>query len=134
MPTLLSPLLVLNDVRRDIDRKYQRVVEYVDVSVIPFDPRILGFIREGSNTIFVNAIPLERAMDKYEHLYVVLTHELIHMSGVADEREVRKMTMDLIEEKFSPNSYAYTLAQSLLDPVSKFLRDSWKKGRPNTFI
>ncbi len=114
MPPTAPPNIVLKEVQEDVYKKYGKVAE-AQVRIIPFNPSVLGFVRLGSNVINVNAIPLSQIPSNrvHDYLYVVISHEYFHLLGIYDERETRKVTMELVDWKFGEGSYASSLAKNL---------------------
>ncbi|MEM3862956.1 MAG: hypothetical protein QW699_00485 [Metallosphaera sp.] len=135
MPTLETPYSILNEIVRDVLAKSGRSTS-AEIQLMPFDPRVLGFVKTGQNVIYVNTIPLKSiGSDKVrEYLYVVILHEYFHLLGIADEREVRRMTVEMVSEKFGEDSYAHRLSMSLADPRDVTLINSWKHGKPLSYM
>ncbi len=114
MPTTASPDIILKEVQEDVYKRYGKVAG-AQLRLTPFNPAVLGFVRQGTNVINVNTIPLNEIPPNNvrEYLYVVVSHEYFHLLGIYDERETRKVTMELVEWKFGDKSYAFYLARNL---------------------
>jgi hypothetical protein len=136
MPSYSNPDLIASEVRDLLQRRLGRVVPKARVVLTRVRPGVLAFVRAGENVIYLNEIPYRSfSGDVSQYLFVVILHEYLHLVGVADEREVRRITLDVIEETFGEDSTAYRLAQNLADPRDIYLRESWKQfGRPNTYM
>ncbi|MEM0173620.1 MAG: hypothetical protein QXV69_03190 [Sulfolobaceae archaeon] len=136
MPESFNPEIIAKIVREDLLRYTNgKYIPSVRVIVYPFEPSILAYVRANEPTIYINSIPLSSTkMNKAEYLYVVILHEYLHIIGIADEREVRRMTLNIVSDKFGENSEPYKLALSLADPRDIYLINSWKKGRPMSYI
>ncbi|QKQ99093.1 hypothetical protein GWK48_00590 [Metallosphaera tengchongensis] len=135
MPTLDTPHSILNEVIRDVLKRWGKSTR-AEVQLMPFNPSILGFVRAGQETIYVNTVPLSGVNHDNlgQYLYVVILHEYLHLLGVADEREVRRMTLEIVDEKFGESSFAHNLSLNLADPRDVMLMNSWKNGRPHTYM
>ncbi|BCS93811.1 hypothetical protein L3N51_00589 [Metallosphaera sp. J1] len=135
MPTLETPYSVLNEVARDVLRRSGKSVK-AEIELVPFTPSVLGFVRAGQNVIYVNTVPLSGIpqSDLFEYLYVVILHEYLHLLGIADEREVRRVTLEIVDEKFGEGSFAHNLSLNLADPRDVMLMESWKMGKPHTYM
>jgi hypothetical protein len=135
MPPTFTPEDILKEVRKDVLKVFGRTVE-ARVKVAPLNPSILGFVRAGEDLIYVNSVPISQVEQEYlsQYLYVVILHEYLHMLGIADEREVRRMTLDLVNERFGERSFAYKMASELADRRDIYLRESWRRGRPQTYM
>ncbi|EZQ07067.1 MULTISPECIES: hypothetical protein [Acidianus] len=121
MPTVsVLPDTVLEKVRIDVKARMGKEIVVDGIQFAKFNPNVLAFVRAGSNVIFVNEIPYYRIVNNtqyaYEYLYVILLHEYLHLLGIADEREVRRITMELVKENFSETSYAFRLSSNLAFP------------------
>jgi len=119
MPSISSPNTILIEVQDDVlKRMGKRAEAYIQFA--SFNPSILGFVRAGSNVIYVNEIPYRRvAIDSeksHDYLYVVILHEYLHLIGIADEREVRKITLEIVGNKFGENSNAFSFSKMLTFP------------------
>ncbi|ARM75493.1 hypothetical protein [Acidianus manzaensis] len=130
--------IVLNDIRRVVKDKLGKEVEGVKVMVVNYlPPTILAYVKANDNTIYVNYQQYMRAKNmgyEYEYLFVVILHEYLHLVGIADEREVRRIDLEIVQDKFKENSIAYRIALDLTDPRDIYLKESQKFGRPNTFM
>ncbi|AWR96906.1 hypothetical protein DFR86_04595 [Acidianus sulfidivorans JP7] len=130
--------IVLNDIRKVVKEKLGKEIEDVRVMLVDYLPRsILAYVRANQYTIYVNYQEYIRAKNMgydYEYLFVVMLHEYLHLLGIADEREVRRIDLEIIQDKFKENSIAYNLALSLADPRDIYLKESQKFGKPNTYI
>ncbi|AAY79730.1 hypothetical protein [Sulfolobus acidocaldarius] len=138
-PLTILADVVLNEIRDEIKRRLgKQTPEEVTVRFVEYlPPQILGYVRDGDYTIYVNLQQYTRARSsgyEYEYLYVILLHEYLHLIGIADEREVRRIDLEIIEERFGQNSRAYRIALELADPRDVYLKNSQKFGRPNTYI
>ncbi|ABP95514.1 hypothetical protein HA72_1356 [Metallosphaera sedula] len=135
MPTLETPYSVLNEVMRDVLRRSGKSAK-AEIELAPFNPSILGFVRAGQDVIYVNTVPLSQVPQSNlsEYFYVVILHEYLHLLGIADEREVRRITLEMVNEKFGENSFAHNLSLNLVDPRDAMLIQSWKLGRPHTYM
>ena len=135
MPTLETPSSVLNEVMRDVLRRSGKSAR-AEIELASFNPSILGFVRAGQDVIYVNTVPLSQVpqSDLFEYFYVVILHEYLHLLGIADEREVRRITLEMVDEKFGENSFAHNLSLNLVDPRDAMLMQSWKLGRPHTYM
>ncbi|AWS00316.1 hypothetical protein [Metallosphaera hakonensis] len=135
MPTLETPYSILNEVVRDVLKRSGKSAT-AEIELMPFNPSVLGFVRAGQNTIYVNTVPLMGVDQAHvsEYLYVVILHEYLHLLGIADEREVRRITLEMVDEKFGQSSFAHNLSLKLADPRDVMLMDSWKTGKPHTYM
>ncbi|MFP3065622.1 hypothetical protein DDW09_03260 [Sulfolobus sp. SCGC AB-777_L09] len=131
--------IVLEDIKEDLKRKLGKEVPSISVKLVDYlPPHILAYVRANDYTIYVNSQQYMRARElgfEYDYLYVLLLHEILHILGIADEREVRRIDLELIEEKFGEESFAYRFALELLDPRDLYLKGSQRLGgKPNTFM
>jgi len=89
---------------------------------------VLGYVKAGSRVIKVNLdayrryIDVEGAAASEEYLFVVLLHEYLHIMGIFDEREVRRISMEIAERVFGRGSRAVRIAEALADPRDIFVR------------
>ncbi|BBD73139.1 hypothetical protein HS1genome_1528 [Sulfodiicoccus acidiphilus] len=123
--------------RRDLVRELDREVPRAEVQLVRVNDQVLAFVKAGTTLINLNEAPFLRASSAglaREYLYVVLTHEYLHIIGVADEREVRRMTMDLIGRKFGHDGPAFKMAMDLAFPVDVMLWRSHQELSPHTFM
>ncbi|BDC18610.1 hypothetical protein [Acidianus sp. HS-5] len=136
MPFIPDLDIVLNEVKKDVKARKGREAN-ARVTLARFNPSVLGFVRAGDDTIYINEIPYSQfRYTQYEHdyLYVVILHEYLHLLGIAEEREVRRITMEIVEDKFGDGSFAYKFSIQLADPIDIYLKDSWRYGKPHTYI
>lgn len=133
MPEAFS--IILDEIAEDV---YKRLGKRTNASVklIPFNPTILGYVKANDYTIYLNSIPFSLVKNdpikSREYLYVVILHEYLHLVGIADEREVRKITTEITAQKFGRTSYAYSLAEKLTDPIDLHLMN--KGDRPPMYM
>ncbi|QIW23790.1 hypothetical protein EWF20_06225 [Sulfolobus sp. S-194] len=130
---LITIDIVLEDIKEELKKRGKNVPN-VSVSLVDYLPdTVLAYVKAGEYTIYVNRqqyLRAKRAGYEYEYLFVILLHEYLHLIGIADEREVRRIDMEIVEEKFGKESLAYKLAIGLADP-----RDIREPGlRPHTYI
>lgn len=130
---LISFDLVLEDIKSELRKRWNKLpnakVELVDY----LPPTVLAFVRAGDYTIYVNRqqyLQAKEAGYEYAYLFVILLHEYLHLVGIADEREVRRIDLDIIEEKFGRDSLPYKIAMSLADPRDIHIDNL----RPHTYI
>ncbi len=81
-----------------------------------------GFHYVGSNVIVINRIPLERIRQTDPELYKpyvfhVLLHEYIHTLGFLDEKEVRRIALDISRQLFGDD---HLTTQVAADPRQFF--------------
>ncbi|WP_338602651.1 hypothetical protein V6M85_02650 [Sulfolobus tengchongensis] len=131
--------IVLNDVREDLKRKLGREIPNVTIEFVNYlPPQVLAYVRANEYTIYVNYQQYMRAKNmgyEYDYLYVILLHEYLHIIGIADEREVRRIDLEIVKDKFGEDSIAYKLALNLADPRDVYLNESQRLGgKPNTFM
>ncbi len=129
MPSVNSPNIILMEVEEDVFKRMgKRSLAYVQFA--SFNPSVLGFVRAGSNVIYVNEIPYNKiATDpqkSHDYLYVVILHEYLHLIGIADEREVRKITLEIVGDKFGENSNAFSFSKMLTFPEDIKIRENRK--------
>lgn len=135
MPYSLIPEIIVEEVRKELRKKLGKEIPKAGILIYPFSPEILAYTRVGSFIIYLNSIPYTNTLiDKTQYLFVVILHEYLHLLGIADEREVRRITLDIIQDRFGESSKAYKFAMSLADPRDIYLRSSWKKGKPMPYI
>jgi hypothetical protein len=137
MPYSISPQEVADEVRRDLVSLMDRPVPRAEVQIVRVPDQVLAFVRAGTTIINVNEAPFLRANYSglgREYLYVVLTHEYMHIIGVADEREVRRMTLEVVGKKFGEDGPAFRIAKELADPRDVRLWESHKEFSPHTFM
>ncbi|TRM83975.1 hypothetical protein DJ531_02750 [Sulfolobus sp. A20-N-F6] len=131
--------IVLSEIKEEIKRRLGKEVENVVVTFVTYlPPQVLAYVKHNDYTIYVNYqqyMNAKRNGYEYEYLYVILLHEYLHLIGIADEREVRRIDLEVIQDKFGENSTAYRIALNLADPRDIYLKESQKIGRkPNTFM
>ncbi|MBP1357616.1 MAG: hypothetical protein JZD40_03905 [Sulfolobus sp.] len=139
MPVVLSPEVILEEVKRDVKIILGKGTEKpINIRFVKVPEYILGFVKNGEFTIYINEIPYSQARllgKTYEYLYVIVLHEYLHIIGIADEREVRRISIEMIGKKFGQDTYAYSLAYRLADPRDAYLIKSQKLyGKPHTYI
>ncbi|BCU70345.1 hypothetical protein [Stygiolobus caldivivus] len=134
MPDVFS--IILDEISEDVFRKLGKRVNAI-VKLQPFNPAVLGYVKANDYTIYVNSLPYgvvkNDPIKSKEYLYVVLLHEYLHLIGIADEREVRRITMEIVGQKFGEGSFAFSLARQLSDPIDVYLGSN-KKIKPMTYI
>jgi len=130
---LLQFDIVLEDIRKELRKRWNNVPDAKIELVDYLPPTVLAFVKAGDYTIYVNRqqyILAKNAGYEYDYLFVILLHEYLHLVGIADEREVRRIDLEIIEEKFGRDSLAYRIAMNLADP-----RDIHQdRLRPHTYI
>jgi len=99
---------VMETIRRKRGWISRAVVRETEVN-----PKILGYTITGSDVIFINKIPLQSVKEGYgeevanSYLFVVLLHEYLHVLGIYDEREVRKITLEVVNEIGDKNALKF---------------------------
>lgn len=130
--------IVLEEVKKEVKHKLGKEVPNAKVALVNYlPPSVLAYVRANDTTIYVNYQQYMRARAmgyEGEYLFVILLHEYLHLVGIADEREVRRIDLEIIQEKFGENSIAYRIALELADPRDVQLKESQKFGRPHTFM
>lgn len=97
---------------------------------------VLGYVEWGSRVIKINSdayrrfIEMEGAEASSEYLFVVILHEYLHIMGILDEREVRRISMEIVERVFGKNSRASRIAEWLADPRDIMIRRMGKTLPP----
>ncbi|MCY0860289.1 MAG: hypothetical protein OWQ54_07655 [Sulfolobaceae archaeon] len=139
MPIVISPETILEEIKRDVKYTLQKEIkDKINIKFVNVHEGVLAFVKNGELSIYINETPYMQAKmlgKQYEYLYVIELHEYLHLLGIADEREVRRISIELLEKKFGQNSYAYSLAYRLADPRDMYLIKSQKLyGKPNTYI
>ncbi|MEM1630310.1 MAG: hypothetical protein QXE39_06415 [Saccharolobus sp.] len=131
--------IVIEEIKQELRKRLDKEIPNVIVKFVDYlPPQVLAFVKANDYTIYVNYQQYVRAKSigyEYEYLYVILLHEYLHIIGIADEREVRRIDLEIIQEKFGEGSRAYKLALNLADPRDVYLKESQKiGGKPNTFM
>ncbi len=131
--------IVTEELKEELRKKLGREIPNVSVEFVNYlPPQVLAYVRANDYTIYVNYEQYMRAKRmgyEYEYLYVILLHEYLHVVGIADEREVRRIDLEMVRDKFGENSTAYKIALNLADPRDIYLNESQRLGgKPNTFM
>jgi len=140
MPSFgISVDIVLEEIREELKRRLGKDIPKAIIEFVTnLPPQVLAYVKANDYTIYVNYQQYVRAKNmgyEYEYLYVILLHEYLHIIGIADEREVRRIDLEMIQDKFGENSIAYKIALNLADPRDIYLKESQKiGGKPNTFM
>lgn len=140
MPPPPAPWLdvsrVLGDVRKAIASHLGRDPGDAEVVFVKAREDLLGYVELGSRKIRINVGPLakyvrsEGAEASREYLFVVILHEYLHLMGIVDEREVRRITMEIADRAYGRESRASRIAEALADPRDLFIRRSGPSLRP----
>ncbi|BFH73071.1 hypothetical protein SJAV_10150 [Sulfurisphaera javensis] len=134
---LISIDIVLEDLKEELKKRWKDIPNATVKLVEYLPPTVLAYVKANDTTIYVNAqqyLKAKNAGHEYEYLFVILLHEYLHLLGIADEREVRRIDLEIVEEKFGEGSYAHRLALELADPRDIYLKESQKTLRPHTYI
>jgi len=119
---------ILSKVRRAIIDYFGRDPGEAAAVFVRIRRDVLGYVELGSRVIKVNLeayrryVEAEGAEASEEYLFVVLLHEYLHIMGIYDEREVRRISMEIVERVFGRDSRASRIAASLADPRDVFVK------------
>ncbi|MEM0439281.1 MAG: hypothetical protein QXX84_01945 [Sulfolobales archaeon] len=138
-PPISRPLdvrMILLSVRKAIRDYFGRDPGEAGVVFVKAGRGVLGYVELGSRIIKINAdayrsfIDAEGVDASTEYLFVVMLHEYLHIMGILDEREVRRISMDIVERVFGKGSRASRIAEMLADPRDLILRRLGKTPSP----
>jgi hypothetical protein len=124
---------ILLEVRKAIREYFGRDPGEADAIFVRTRRDILGYVEPGSRIIRINVetyrkyIEAEGPEASTEYLFVIILHEYLHIMGIYDEREVRRISMEIAERVFGKHSRAMKIAESLADPRDIFIK---RIGRP----
>lgn len=127
---------ILGDVRKAIASYMGRDPGDAEVVFVRTRGNVLGYVELGSRRIRINVGPLTRYIRSEgeeasrEYLFVVILHEYLHIMGMVDEREVRRITMEIVDRTFGRRSRASRIAEALADPRDLILRRSGSSLKP----
>ena len=114
-PSISRPLdvrMILLSVRKAIRDYFGRDPGEAGVAFVKAGRGVLGYVELGSRIIKINAdayrsfIDAEGVDASTEYLFVVMLHEYLHIMGILDEREVRRISMEIVERVFGKGSRA----------------------------
>ncbi len=124
--------MILYSVRKAIRDYFGRDPGNAGVAFVKTRRDVLGYVEWGSRVIKINSdayrnfIDMEGIDASAEYLFVVVLHEYLHIMGIFDEREVRRISMDIVERVFGRNSRASRIAERLADPRDLIFRSFGK--------
>ncbi len=124
---------ILTSVRKAVRDYFGRDPGDAEAIFVKTRRDVLGYVEFGSRVIKINAEAYRRYLEiegpeaSTEYLFVVILHEYLHIMGIYDEREVRRISMEIVERVFGKHSRAMKIAESLADPRDIFIK---RIGRP----
>ncbi len=128
--------MILSSVRKAIRDYFGKDPGEAGITFVKAGRSVLGYVEWGSRVIKINwdiyrsFIDMEGIDASTEYLFVVVLHEYLHLMGIFDEREVRRISMNIVERVFGKSSRASRIAEMLADPRDLFLKRFGKAPSP----